>query len=313
MHRRAVLLFSDAVRALLVLVIGVALAAGRALPVPVLLTLAVVVYPAVELVRAAASDYSITGLRRGSAGFDNVTAVLTHPALPTVLWNTAVWVVAVVSLTILCSLPLAQFIAKEFVGRRLVRWAIIVPWAASLVITSRLFTLIYDYYYGVLNSVLLRLHLVGAPVDFLGDARWVMPSMIVVGVFVSVPFTTYVLLSGLNAIPADVYEAARIDGAGVWQAYWHVTLPLLRPALLTATVLNLIYVFNSFALIYTLTDRTPGFGEDTTITFAYKLAFKSAERDIGMSAAAGLFNVLLIAVVVAGYLRVARPRTGASG
>ena len=268
-----------------------------------LLVAGVVIYPAVELVKAALSTYSITGLRLGDAGLRNFTRVLGHPDLGTVLLNTVLWVVVVVALTILVSLAVAQLLAKDFFGRKVVRWAIIVPWAASLVITAKTFTMIYDYYYGTLNLILTKLHLISQPIDFLGNDSWVMPSMILVGVFVSVPFTAYVFVAGLNAIPQDVYEAARVDGAKPWQVYWRITLPLLRPALLVASVLNIIYVFNSFPIIYTLNDRNPGFGHDTTITFMYKLAFKSAEKDVGMSAAAGVFNVVLILLVVLVYLR----------
>jgi len=151
--------------------------------------------------------------------------------------------------------------------------------------------------------VLIWLHVIAKPIDFLGDDRWTMFSMVLVGVFVSIPFTAYVFLAGLNALPQDVYEAARVDGAGPWQIYSRITLPLLRPAILVATVLNIIYVFNSFPIVYTLNDRNPGFAHDTSITFMYKLAFKSAEHDVGMAAAAGIANVLLIVVVVAVYLR----------
>lgn len=276
---------------------------------PALLLIAgVVVYPAVELVRASLSRYSITGLRLGDAGLGNFTRVLTHPSLGTVLLNTLAWVAVVVALTVLVSLAVAQFLTKDFLGRKLVRWALIVPWAASLVITAKTFTLIYDYYYGTLNLVLTTLHLTSGPIDFLGNDSWTMPAMIIVGVFVSVPFTAYVFVAGLGAIPTDVYEAARIDGASPRQIYTMVTLPLLRPALLVATVLNVIYVFNSFPIIYTLNDRNPGFAHDTSITFMYKLAFKSAEKDVGMSAAAGLFNVALILVVVVVYLRLLKWR-----
>ncbi len=264
----------------------------------------VVVFPAVELVKASLSTYSITGLRLGDAGLANFAHVLRHPSLPTVLVNTLVWVVAVVALTVVISLAVGQFLSKDFFGRKVVRYAIIVPWAASLVITAKTFVLIYDYYYGTLNLILTTLHLTDGPIDFLGDDAWTMPSMVLVGVFVSVPFTAYVFVAGLNAIPQDVYEAARMDGARPWQIYWRVTLPLLRPALLVASVLNIIYVFNSFPIIWTLNDRNPGFTHDTTITFMYKLAFKSAEKDVGMSAAAGLFNVVLIMLVVVVYLRV---------
>ena len=276
---------------------------------PALLLIAgVVVYPAIQLVRASTGRYSITGLRLGSAGADNYRNVFHHPALTTVMKNTAVWVGAVVLLTILLSLPLAQFLTKSFFGRRLVRWAIIVPWAVSLVITGRLFSLIYNYDYGILSRLLQWLNVIDKPIDFLGDDRWTMPAMIAVGIFVSMPFTAYVFLAGLNGIQGDVYEAARIDGARPWQIYLRITLPLLRPALIVATVLNIIYVFNSFPIIYTLNDRNPGFTHDTSITFMYKVAFKSAERDVGMSAAAGIFNVLLILVVVVFYLRTLRWR-----
>ena len=272
------------------------------------LIIGVVVFPAVALVKASLSRYSITGLRKGDAGLDNFRGVLGNDSLGTVLANTVVWVVAVVVLTILISLGLAQFLTKDFWGRRVVRWAVIVPWAASLVITARLFTLIYSYYYGALNAALLGLGIVDTPVDFLGSDTWIMPSMIAVGVFVSIPFTAYVFVAGLNAIPNDVYEAARIDGASPWKIWRQITLPLLRPAILVATVLNMIYVFNSFPIIYTLNESNPGFSHDTTITFMYKLAFKSAEKDVGQSAAAGLFNVCLILVAVLVYLRVSRWR-----
>jgi ABC-type sugar transport system permease subunit len=267
------------------------------------LIVGVVLFPAYALARASFGHYSITGLRLGEAGWSNYSAVLEHPDLLTVLRNTLVWVVAVVVLTIVVSLGVAQFLSKQFVGRRLVRWALIVPWAASLIITSRLFTLIYNYYYGTLNYFLLKTNLVDKPIDFLRDDHWVMPSMVLVGVFVSIPFTAYVFLAGLGAIPNDVYEAARIDGAGPWQVYRRITLPLLRPAMLVASVLNIIYVFNSFPIIYTLNESNPGYGHDTTITFMYKLAFKSAEKSVGMSAAAGVVNVLLILAVVLVYLR----------
>jgi len=268
-----------------------------------LLIIGVVVFPDYELVKAAFSRYSITGLRLGEAGTTNFKNVLNHSSLVTVLTNTVIWVVVVVALTVVISLAVAQFLAKDFFGRKVVRWAIIVPWAASLVITAKLFTMIYDYYYGTLNLILQTLHITSGPIDFLGDDRWTMASMIWVGIFVSVPFTAYVFVAGLNAIPGDVYEAAKIDGASPWQTYWRITLPLLRPAMVVASVLNIIYVFNSFPIVYTLNDRNPGFLHDTTITFMYKLAFKSAEKDVGMSAAAGIFNVVLILIVIVIYLR----------
>lgn len=268
------------------------------------LILGIVLFPAIMLVSASRGEYSITGLRTGDAGWSNYAKVLDHPALGVVLKNTLVWVVVVVALTIVISLALAQLLVKDFPGRRFVRWAVIVPWAASLVITSQLFVLLYDYNYGMINHLLRSVGIIDTSIDFLGDDRLTLASMIVVGVFVSLPFTIFVFIAGLNAIPDDVMEAATVDGASPWQRYRHVTLPLLKPALLVASVLNVIYVFNSFPIVYTLNDRNPGYAHDTTITFMYKLAFKSQEKDVGMSAAAGIFNVILILVVIAIYMKV---------
>jgi multiple sugar transport system permease protein len=253
-------------------------------------------------VSASLGRYSITGLYQDAVGAANYLRLLEQAALPTVVANTAVWVSAVVVVTIVISLVLAQLLNERFPGRRLVRWALIVPWAASLIITAKLFVWIYDYYFGILNHVLLWLRLIAAPLDWLGDDATVMGAMIAVGVFVSLPFTTYVLLAGLQAIPGEVYEAARVDGASGWRRYRSVTLPLLRPALTVATVLNVIYVFNSFPIVWTLNDRNPGFAHDTLITYMYKIAFKSALRDVGLAAALGVVNVLFILLAVGVYL-----------
>jgi ABC-type sugar transport system permease subunit len=250
----------------------------------------------------------VTGLYQGSVGADNYASLLRQEALPAVVANTVVWVAVVVGVTLLISLGLAQLLHQDFPGRRLVRWALIVPWAASLVMTAKLFVWIYDYYFGLLNHALVSLGLLARPRDWLGDDATVMGAMIAVGVFVSLPFTTYVLLAGLSTIPGEVYEAARVDGAPWWRTYGEITLPLLRPALLVAAVLNMIYVFNSFPIVWTLNDRNPGFGYDTTITYMYKIAFKSALRDVGLAAALGVLNVVAILAAVVLYLKVARWR-----
>lgn len=268
-----------------------------------LLIVMIVLYPAVTLVATSFGTFSITGLRKGDAEFANYVDLLTNQDLSRVVGNTGIWVGLVVLFTILIGLALAQVLSKEFFGRRLVRWAVIVPWASALVISSQLFRLVYDYYHGILNQLFLSMHLIQKPIDWLGDTRFTLGSMIVVGVFVSVPFTAYLFVAGLSSIPADLYEAARIDGGRPWQIYRHITLPLLRPAILTAVVLNIIYVFNSFPIVWILNGSNPGFGQDTMITYMYKLAFRSAQHDVGLSAAAGVVNLIVVVIAVITYLR----------
>jgi multiple sugar transport system permease protein len=264
----------------------------------------VVIYPAGELIFLSLQKFNAAAEDQGFWGLNNFRDLFAEPALLHVFSNTVVWVAVIVACTVLVSLALAQFLDKDFFGRRIVRLALLVPWASSLVMTSIVWNYIFNYYYGYLNRFLLDLHVISKPVAWTEDPSTVLWSLIAVGIIVSVPFTTYVFLAGLQSIPGDVHEAAAIDGAGRWQAYRRVTLPLLRPAITIAAILNIIYVFNSFPIIWVMTGNQPGSQADTTITFMYKIAFHT-NLDIGEASALGIINVLFILIIVGIYLRFA--------
>lgn len=268
------------------------------------LILGVVVWPAIEMLRTSVSEISVAGLLKGPAGFDNYATLFGHPSLGEVVLHTVVWVVGVVAVTLAISMALAQLLNQHFPGRQLVRWAVIVPWAASVVMTATVWRWMLDFFYGTVNRVLTDVGLMDRSIDWLGEPTLGFAWMMWVAVFVSLPFTTYVILAGLQAVPGELTEAARVDGASSWQAYWAVIFPLLRPALLVATVINVINVFNSFPIIWVMTQGGPGNATDTTTTFMYKLAFFSQE--VGVSAAMAVLNFCLILVVVLAYLRVVR-------
>lgn len=265
------------------------------------LVLGVVVYPVIALVYSAVSRYTIVGVRQGDAGWANFETLLAHPALPQVLLNTCAWVFGIVSVTVVLSMGLAQFLSKDFVGRRIVRWSVLLPWASSVVITSQLMNQLFDNYHGLLNQFLATLGIVPHNVNLLEQSATALPVMIAVGVFVSIPFTTFLFIAGLAAVPSDTLEAARIDGAAAPKAYWHVTLPLLRPAIVIGIVLNIIGCFNSFPIVWVMNSHTPGFGNDILITFMYKLGFK-VPRDVGLSASASVLNVLIVILIVVLYM-----------
>jgi ABC-type sugar transport system permease subunit len=277
-------------------------------PVPwigpaVLLIFAVVLWPAVEMLRTSLLDISISGVSRGFTGLANFQKLFANPDLPGILTRTIAWVVVVVGITIVISLGLAALLNAAFPGRRLVRWALIVPWAASVVMTATIWRWMLDGFYGIIDRLLFDLKVIPTPVnDWLGTPSVAFWWLIVVAIFVSLPFTTYVILAGLQSIPTDIYEAARVDGATGRQAYRAITLPLLRPALLVAAIINMINVFNSFPIIWAMTGGGPGSQTDTTTTFMYKLAFRF--QDIGQSAAMAVVNLVVVLVFVLLYLRV---------
>jgi len=268
------------------------------------LILLVVIWPVIELIRTSFTDISLAGSLLNFNGLANYRDLLANTDLYPVVRRTLLWVFGIVFFTVLLSLPLAQLINQNFPGRKYVRWAMIFPWAASVVMTSMIWTWILDAYSGELNLTLTQLGLISEPVDWVNNPGSSFYFLMWVAVFVSVPFTTFVLLAGLQSIPADIVEAASVDGATHWQIYRRIKFPLLRNSLLIASIINIINVFNSFPIIWVMTRGGPGYETDTTTTFAYKLAF--IESNMGQSTALGVFNFMIIMVIVGFYLRVTK-------
>lgn len=258
----------------------------------------VIVFPALYMVWMSFLGIDRIGQIQGFTGLDNYRRLFGEPALPGIVANTLTWLVIVLGTTVLVSLALAQFLTKDFFGRRLVRLAVVVPWAASLVMTATVWRFLLEGGNGLINRVLTDLAVLDAPQEWYKDPATAFASLMVVGVVTSVPFTTYVLLAGLQTVPADVHEAARIDGAGAWSRWFHVTLPLLRPSLLVAFVLNMLHVFNAFTVIWVITGMTAGHHADTTVTWMYKIAFNE-QLDAGEAAALAVLNVVFLLGLIA--------------
>ncbi|MFE6504680.1 carbohydrate ABC transporter permease [Kitasatospora sp. NPDC057738] len=268
----------------------------------IVLILGVVVWPVVEMVTTSLRRIDTTGTDHGPAGLIKYRKLLGDPRLPGVLTWTVVWTVVVVGLTMLISLALAQLFSQNFPGRRVTRWALVAPWAASVLMTAIGFRWMLDQVAGVFNRLLLDLGLIDHSRAWLGDAAHAKPWLVLVAVFVSLPFTTYTLLAGLQTIPGEVYEAARVDGATPWQTYRKVTLPLLRPAFLVGLVINLINVFNSFPVIWGMTQGGPNADTATTTVFMYMLR----GYDVAESAAMSVVNFGVVILMVIVFLKVSR-------
>lgn len=265
----------------------------------------VVLFPIGYMVYTSFRDLTRFGTDRGWAGWENYERVFGLDHLPKVLTNTTIWVIGVVGVSVLISLVLAQFLNKRFPGRRILRMVIIVPWAASVVMTSTVFVYGLDPFYGIINKLFVDIGLLDEPYGFLKNAASGFFSAAAVAVFVSVPFTTFVVLAGLQTVPHDVLEAAQIDGAGRVQTYWQVVFPMLRPALAVAIIINVINVFNSLPILKTMTGAIPGYDADTTTTLMFKII--QSDRQIDTASALSVVNFIVIVVVIGIYLRVVRP------
>ena len=263
---------------------------------------AVFLYPIVSTLLDSVSHVSALSGRSGGPTLENWRALgadadFAHGALPRTLW----WTAAVVGLTLLLSLPAALLLQEKFRGRRLARMLVLLPWAVPLPVSAIIWKFIFNGQLGTLNGLLAQLGWTG-PV-WLAEARTALPVTVWVGVWASIPFTTVTLLAGLQGIGADVLEAAALDGATGWLRLRAIILPLLRPVLHVAVVLNTIYVFNSFPIIWVLTQGGPASSTDTLITYLYKQAFKFSQP--GQAQAMGVVSFVLLLFFSALYLRLA--------
>jgi multiple sugar transport system permease protein len=269
----------------------------------------VVLWPVVVMIRTSFLRVSSFGAIRGNAGWKNFHRLFHELAFKGVVERTIVWVVVVVLFTMVISLALAQLFNQSFPGRKITRWALIAPWAASVLMTAIVFKWMLTPGYGLIDVIKHHLGLLdnlnGSAADPLGQAASAMPWLMFVAIFVSLPFTTYTILAGLATIPGEVYEAARVDGAGRFHTYRAITLPLLRPALTVATLINVINVFNSFPIIWAMTHGQPGYDTTTTTVFMYILK----GSDLGESAAMSVVNFALVVVIVGLFLKVSRWKT----
>lgn len=273
---------------------------------PALILIAgVVIFPAGVMFYNSTRDISQSGVDRGPAGFDNYQSLLDFAPFAGVLARTLLWVVAVVVITVLLSLALAQLLNKAFPGRRIVRMAVIVPWAASVVMTTLVVYYGLDPFYGIINDALVNLGIIQTPYGWTKNVVSAFSWSIGIAVFVSLPFTTYTILAGLQTVPDDVLEAAKMDGARPARTYFSVVLPQLRGALAVATLINIINVFNSLPILKVMTGSIPGYDADTVMTLIFK--YIQTDHKIDVASALSVVGFLIVLVIVAIYLRIVRP------
>lgn len=248
----------------------------------------------------AFSEVSKAGLIKGFAGIDNFSKVLKSSAFRIVLKNTIIWTILVVVLSTFLGFILALLLNNKFRGRKIARAIVVFPWATTLVIQASIWKFIIDTDYGALNTLLKSLGIISQNVNWTSTPGAFFAWEIACGIFVTIPFVCFTALSGLQSIDASYYEAATVDGATYWQKLGHITLPLVKPSLTVATVLNIIYVFNSFPIVWTITKGDPANRTDTLVTYLYKLAFYNGKQ--GEAAAVSVIGFCILLVCASVYM-----------
>jgi multiple sugar transport system permease protein len=283
---------------------GVALSGREALALLIPAMLPIVVLSVAPLVRGIYLGFTDAqagfGVKTHFIGIDNFRALIHDDLFVNSFKIGAIWAVCVTAIQFVLALGLALLLSQPLHGRWLARSLALVPWAMPSVLVGIMWKLFFQPQAGILNEALYRAHLPGSNIDWLSNFTWALPAVILVGVWAGMPQTTVALLAGVQSISDDLHEAAAVDGATAWQRFRTVTLPQLRPVIIAITTLDLIWNFNSFGLVYVLTQGGPGHSTELPMLFAYNEAFKYGQ--FGYASALGDAMVVVISCFLIFYL-----------
>lgn len=281
---------------------------GYLLIAPALLTLlAIIGYPLVKAFIMSLHRNILTKPYLGQPfiGLENYQTVLQQDYFWNAVVNTAVWTGANLAAQLLLGLGIALLLNLEFPGRALARGAMLIPWVTPSVVAVLTWRWMYDAQFGVINDLLVRFGLIDKGVAWLGNTGTAMTAVIIESIWKGTPFVFVMLLAALQAVPKELYDSAKVDGANTWNRLWHITMPVIRPTLLIAATLTTIYTFNNFNAIWLMTEGGPLRATETLTILVYKQAFQAF--DLGQATAIGVitFFCLMLFVVLFGrrYVR----------
>ena len=260
-------------------------------------TAAIVLFPVAQTIALSFSNYVIydpDSLR--FIGLGNFQAMLKDEVFWISLWHSLVWIVGVVGLQFLLGLATALLLNESFWWRGVARALVVIPWALPSVIIGLMWTWMYDFNVGVINDLLLRSGLISTPVAWLARPDTALGAVMLALIWQGFPFFAVTILSGLQTVPSELYEAAEVDGATGWQRLAKITLPSIADVIATALLLRTIWVANSLDVILVTTGGGPGYATHTLPLYAFLRAYSGMEFGYG-AALALVLTVLLFAIV----------------
>jgi multiple sugar transport system permease protein len=229
------------------------------------------------------------------AGLDNYRFLLTDERFWNALGNTAYFTALSVSAELALGLGIALLLNRSFRLKGIVTALVLVPWATPTVVSALMWEWLYNTDFGLLN------HLLGVRINWLGSPGWAIHAAVIMDVWKTTPFVVILLLAGLKTIPSELYQAARIDGAGQWAVFRRVTLPLLRPVIVVALLFRTLDAFRVFDAVYVLTGGGPANSTETLSIYAYKTLFQTLQFGYGSALAVTVF--LAVGAISLLYLR----------
>ncbi|MFO1070456.1 MAG: sugar ABC transporter permease [Geminicoccaceae bacterium] len=235
-------------------------------------------------------------------GIDNFIYLLQDPDWWTAFWNTVIFTVCSVTLETILGLGIALAINANMPGRGLMRTAVLIPWAIPTIVSAQMWAWMYNDVFGVLNAMLIAVGIIDKPIAWTANPNTALLSVIIVDVWKTTPFMSLLFLAGLQMLPSECYEAAKVDGIHPVRVFWKVTLPLLKPAIMVAVIFRVLDAFRVFDVIYVLT----GNNKSTMSMSVYARQQLVDFQDVGYGSAAATMLFLIIAVFTVVYMTLGR-------
>ncbi|EPH13279.1 carbohydrate ABC transporter permease [Facklamia hominis] len=270
------------------------------LPAMILLTI-LYAYPMFLLLVQSFQKVELFGAQSKFVAFDNYIRLLKDKGIYHNLRITLLYSCVTIAIKMLGGLMIALLINSDIYGKKLARFIMLIPWAIPQVAVSIIWKWIYDTRYGYLNYFLDAVNWVQGNIAWLADKDVTLYAVSIVDAWMGWPLITMMILAGLEAIPKSLYEAGRLDGANTWKQFWHITLPELAPVLTITFTLVSIWTFNSFNVIFVMTQGGPLRSTETLMMRVYNEAFK--KFDFGMSSALSVLIILFMLAFISLYIR----------
>lgn len=262
-------------------------------------------YPIVQNATMSFQEYTTRTFFTGEApfaGLQNYIDAVTAPVFPRALWNTFMFTVGSIALQFCVGLGLALFFNRRFPLSIVLRSLLLLPWLLPLLVSSTVWRGILDTDSGILNAAFEAVGLSAVP--WLTSPDVALLAVILVNVWIGIPFNVVILYSGLQDIPTELYEAVSLDGASRWQTFWWITLPMLRPVVMVVLLLGVIYTVKVLDIVLALTGGGPANATQTLALQSYEASF--VNFNFGLGAAFGNVLIVISLIFAAVYLRLNR-------
>ena len=241
-------------------------------------------------------------VRSNFIGLKGYTEAFKDQRVHDALGHTVVFTVISVALELLLGLGLAIIMNKAMKGQGLVRAVSLIPWAIPTTVAALMWSYLYDGTSGIIAHIMQVLNIVGDSRDVLLSGSGAMASAILADVWKTTPYMALLILAGFQTIPGVVYESAKVDGSGVLNTFFKITLPLLKPSILVALLMRTLDAFRVFDLIYVLTGGGPGGATETMSIYAYKTMFQ--QTNFGYGSIVVILMVVFVAIIATFYIKI---------